>query len=373
MTARLSGRALAVCARTAAAMALLASSVLADPAFKLEGGGLRDLGADSTGFYYRLDYEGMKLAAHGESFGALPNPNQVLARLVQSQGDNAELTARLERGAVGTGGDLFTVVGIKPLTFALPALEGLRGTAAASGSLDGHTTTYGAGLETPPVHAPLSAYSIPNWLIVGLAAERRHRDSTTTDFKESSVLQVRWFIGRGLGRRVNSELQLQERDQAVAGLRALVHTYREAEAYDRDWKAAHSKSKDLRPPVPGAIGGILRGCQEQVEALSAEQRAHVEDDPAWWADRVAEWASNETLPADQPPAAIWVDGYVRRQYGANRATNAALQLIRAQLQVWLVPRSPDQGWVTLSYINGFDQASPAVRRNQMQLTIGMSF
>lgn len=359
----------AICAAPTAEMAR------ADGDFKVEGGAMRDEGALRNVFFYRVDYQGSTLKEYGKTFPATPDPNAVLAKMIPVHTDSADIAVHFERGNLSTGGDVFSAMGLKPIGMSLPALHRLRGSAQAFGSLDGKSTTYALGVETPPFHAPmalqLTESSIANWLVVGIQAERRRRDSTTADFKDASTLQARWFIGRGLGPRGNTAQQRRDRDAAIASVRARVHTYREAEAVDKDWKANHKGQQ--RPPMEVAIGGIVRGWTDSIDALPEPAQSRVKDDAEWWGDKVTIWASDETLPKDQPRAALWFDGYVRREYGANRVSDAALQLTRAQLQVWLSLENPDQGWITLAYINGFDQTTPGARKEQLMLTFGVSF
>ncbi len=372
---RLTLRAVSLCACCALGPMLPMLPAHADGGLTLEGGAMQNARVPrGSAFYYRVDYQGMSLGEYGRAFAPTPDPNAAVARLLVPPRDSADVSVHLERGAVRAAGDVFSAAGIKPLGAALPALRRLRGTAQAFGSLDGTSTTYSLGLETPSFHAPealrLGRASVANWLVVGAQAERRRRPGAVAEFRDASAIQARWFAGRGFGPRGHSARQLRELHEALAGVRRRASTYRQAEDINTDWRRHHRG--EARPPVEAAIGGIVGGLEDELDDRPAAERDSLADDPAWWAEHVDQWGE-ATLPPDQPRAALWFDGYVRREYGAGRASDAALQLFRAQLQVWLSLADPEQGWITLAYVNGFDRALPRERRDQLLLTMGMSF
>jgi hypothetical protein len=344
-----------------------------DNEFKIEAGAMRDYRLPRNAFYYRVDYQGMTLKDYGKSFDATPDPNLVLAKQIVAKSDSGDISIRFERGNLGASSDLFSAVGIKPLSATLPALRRLRGTAQAYGALDGKSTTYAVGVETPPFHAPpalgLSKASVAHWLVLGIQAEHRRRDTTTTEFQDASSMQARWYAGRGIGPRGHTDQQRNELRAAMDSVRSRVKTYREAAALNQEWKTKHKGQ--ARPAMESVISAIVGGLSDQVDGMSEADRVRIMDDPAWWAERLTDWA--EAVPGDQPRSALWFDGYVRREFGADRISDAPLQLMRVQLQVWLSLENPSQGWITLAYVNGFDRATPGIRREQLLMTFGVSF
>ncbi len=339
-------------------------------ALEVNAGWLRDFEATvQNAFYYRVSYEGRPVRGQGSEFAAAPNPNTPATRTVDKAGDTGNFNLRLERGQVGTNSELYDVLGIRPLSLSLPALARLRGTAQATGQLDGRLFTLALGLEAPPVH-PLHSLNeatpanITNWVIFGVQAQRRQLDSTTTTVKESGVATARAFVGRGFWWRHSQQLTGIKKDLIRDVL---------AEASDfTDAQGLHDAIRErIKQGTATDADRLIQLIAQEGEGLPVADRHRAD----LWEQRVVQAATwnQANTPPDQPTVALWLEGLVWREFGRDRATDAWLNTVVSTLRWWPDPRHPNMAWLSLCYVNGFDRATLASRRDQLMLTLGTTF
>lgn len=352
-----------------------ASSVWASDTFKAEGGvfGARE---GRGAFYYRVIYQGASLAEYGE---ARVDSNSHVGRLsvpALESPAGTELSVQFERGHLDVGGDLLAATGLKPLGQYIPRLGRLRGSAQAFARMDGQATQYALGLETPPMH-PLALFgaerlSVMNRMMFGVQAERRDADGASSSVQEGGVAQARWYVGKAWGDAKPLDSQVKEREVIRARLFAGAKNLDDAEKWIEREKLA--ETTNVGTPWFSLLEQIVLFHRKQWSKLADAEAKRLGKSADEWRKIVDAIAEPANIPSNHTRIVLGYEGSVRREFGDHRISDAWLPFMRAEFKWWPLPQSPEAGWFTLAYVNGFDRADRSgKRRDQVLASFGVEF
>ena len=336
-------------------------------------------GDNKNSFYYQIKYKGQSLGEHGTA----PKQTDITRQFsvpgtdATSDANNFSLNIQQAAGTLKTG--TFDGLGIQPIKFAIPALSSLRGSAQASGTLDGKTVNTSVGMETYPI-LPLdqinrsSGANITNWLMFGLNGE--HQSNTAAPSANQSMGMVsnvnqnvglatyRAFIGKAFGwsyRAPNQPLvaltKVLERADTVVAARKLLGTAGQGQLNQND-------------PVDQQVAfTVLRG--DVVSVSDADPEA---TNKVFWQDKVQRQLVSYAKGYFQEPSdALWLESSGWYTLSGNPQGSKAKGIYAITLTHWFNSNDQTRPQIQLRYENGFDRAAPTVRENRFIATIGAAF
>ena len=339
--------------------------------FRAEGGVFATRNEKSA-VYYRVIYQGASLAEYGEAQADSASRVAPLPGASLTIPEGADLSLKFERGRLDVGGDLITATGIKPLGQLVPRLGRLRGTAQAFARMDGKTAQYAVGLETPPVHplaiARAERWSVMNRMMLGVQAERRDGDAGNGSLQEGGVAQARWYVGKAWGDAKPLDSQVVARQAIRDEIFAHASNLKEGE----HWLSGDSV--DHQKEWVSQLEQVILFHKRKWSKLEKLEAKRLAEDPKEWRRIVDAIAKPENIASDHTRVVVAYEGSVRREFGDSRLTDAWLPYMRAEVKWWPTPRTPENGWFTLAYVNGFDRADRGGgRRDQLLATFGVEF
>lgn len=305
--------------------------------------------------YYRLALLGSPVSNAGTPPRYAKHIDLTAPAQTTGTGDRNGLALRFEKNTTTVGGGLFEAIGIQPLTLAGLRAVGLRGTAFVGTDADFNALQFAAGLETKTYRVPgFGRTQWTNWMVFGLNAQHQEVTDSETNDGNLGLVTYRAFLGKSFGWQKNPA-------DAVAVANHVADLILE--------QAPNLEAANTLATTINAIPANQRSATQQLllDAIGENPTA------AQWTQTVRDIVQGDSEAVVQMPT-LSLYGEASGWYAFSGAfasgQNRVRSLLTVTLEYWFIPRRQDI-FLRLRYENGFEQASPTVRKDQLLAAIAL--